>query len=94
MMRALLLALSLVAAGCAQSHQRSDGADAASIGSDAGAIDGASDSGARPDGGRDGGPGLSCGPNRCRTGEICCSERCGVCAFPDECVDFGCAGDE
>ena len=33
---------------------------------------------------------VPCGPNVCLAGEICCNEECGVCAFPDECMDFGC----
>ncbi|MFO0628428.1 MAG: hypothetical protein U0325_22840 [Polyangiales bacterium] len=37
-------------------------------------------------------PGVACGPNRCRGQEICCNAACGVCAFPGECVDHGCAG--
>ncbi|MBN8611430.1 MAG: hypothetical protein J0L92_12635 [Deltaproteobacteria bacterium] len=35
---------------------------------------------------------VTCGPNRCAVGEICCNESCGVCAFASECVDHGCAG--
>lgn len=38
-------------------------------------------------------PVVACGPNVCRPFEICCNPTCGVCAFPDECTDFGCAGD-
>lgn len=26
-------------------------------------------------------------------GAVCCNAACGVCAFPDECVDRGCPGD-
>ncbi len=33
---------------------------------------------------------VRCGPNTCRGAEICCNQACGVCAFADECVDYGC----
>lgn len=35
---------------------------------------------------------VTCGPNTCRVGEICCNEACGICAVASECVDFGCGG--
>lgn len=77
-MRAALVALWL-ACGCAASHViPDDGADASAL----------------PDGGLDPtdagvppptGPGPACGPNRCRASEVCCDDRCGVCAFEGEC---------
>lgn len=86
MRSALLLALALLASACAESHERgADGGepltDAALVVPDASRVD---DAGA-------GGPsGLRCGPNVCRTGEICCSESCGICAFVSECVPTEC----
>jgi hypothetical protein len=35
---------------------------------------------------------VTCGPNTCHAGEICCNEKCGVCSFPDECVVHDCGG--
>lgn len=97
---ALLLGAATFSGGCALSHQRpgegtSDGAvlddggraDASAL-VDAGSRD-ADTTLPRDPGGPDG---VRCGPNRCRTNEICCSPSCGVCAFEDECVDFGCPG--
>lgn len=31
------------------------------------------------------GPGVVCGANTCRAGEICCDAECGVCGFEGEC---------
>jgi len=86
-----MLVLGLVIAttsGCAESHVR---AEDGSVADASASMDGAPDAGVgRDDAGSGGGP--RCGPNRCRAGEICCDERCGVCAFPDECVVFECPG--
>ncbi|AKF10923.1 hypothetical protein [Sandaracinus amylolyticus] len=88
MIRALLIALVLTA--CAESHQRGDEEpmlDATIADADAGTLDaGGRDAGRR----NDAGPGPRCGPNRCRGGEICCHEECGICAFEDECADIVC----
>jgi len=35
---------------------------------------------------------VTCGPNTCHAGEICCNAKCGVCTFPDECVVHDCGG--
>jgi hypothetical protein len=35
---------------------------------------------------------ITCGPNTCHAGEICCNAKCGVCTFPDECVVHDCGG--
>jgi len=35
---------------------------------------------------------VTCGPNTCHAGEICCNAKCGVCTFPDECVIHDCGG--
>ncbi len=37
---------------------------------------------------------VTCGVNTCRQDEICCNERCGVCAFPGECTQRACAGEQ
>ncbi|MBX7195781.1 MAG: hypothetical protein K1X94_27250 [Sandaracinaceae bacterium] len=100
-MRASLRGLALVvamgcAAGCPDAHDLRD---------DAGTHGATPDAAARADA-EDVGPHdaaasspdavsserVRCGPNLCSVGEICCSEHCGICAFADECVDFGCAG--
>ena len=35
---------------------------------------------------------VTCGPNTCHAGEICCNAKCGVCTFPGECVIHDCGG--
>lgn len=95
MTRVILVALVLlVPVACADSH-RLDGDAEAGVVIDAPVVDGALPSvdggAARPDAGFSS-MGAVCGPNRCRTDEICCNPACGVCAFPGECVDFGCPG--
>ncbi len=98
MSRALALALTAaLLAGCAMSHGMSEDADAGIDGgvivADGGAASledgavGADASTGRPRGGPDG---VTCGPNRCRTLEVCCDDRCGICAFEDECPSFEC----
>jgi hypothetical protein len=91
-----LVALALGVGACAHSHGGEDAGstrvdahatDTSTATTDAAAVDvGPTDAGLAIDVG----PPVSCGPNRCRAGEICCNERCGVCAFADECVDYGC----
>ncbi|MCB9593953.1 MAG: hypothetical protein H6719_14565 [Sandaracinaceae bacterium] len=96
MTRALGMALlGLWLGGCALSHgmegdasTTTDGGVAPVDGSVA-VSDGAT---ASADAGtRLGGPGgLSCGPNRCREAEVCCDDRCGICALDGECPDYDC----
>ena len=88
-MRAALLVL-LLGCGCAASHGISgDGGvdpDGGSPGADAG-LDAASVEDAGPP------SATACGPNVCRSGEVCCDPRCGVCAFAGECpAMFDCPG--
>ncbi|MFK7985253.1 MAG: hypothetical protein AB8I08_04410 [Sandaracinaceae bacterium] len=78
-----------LSAGCAASHLRDDLRDGG------GSLDATTPD--TPDGSVTvedafvpSGPRVECGPNQCRVGEICCNAECGVCAFPDECVDHGC----
>ncbi|UJR85674.1 hypothetical protein [Sandaracinus amylolyticus] len=88
MIRALVIALALFVAACAESHRRGDEElDAMIADADASTLDaGGRDAGVRGDAG----PGPRCGPNRCRGGEICCHAECGICAFEDECADIVC----
>ncbi|MCA9604046.1 MAG: hypothetical protein KC619_00500 [Myxococcales bacterium] len=88
-------AIAFLLGGCAASHDAHDDAGPAA-GSDAGTtsldgggsttVDGGVTTG-DPIGGRDG---ARCGPNVCRTAEICCDDRCGICAFEGECPSFEC----
>lgn len=97
MIRALTVALLALGLGaCAMSHGMSedggggiDGGAALVDGGAASLEDGAvaDASTGRPRGGPDG---VTCGPNRCRTLEVCCDDRCGICAFEDECPSFEC----
>lgn len=87
MIRATTLVLLLLgASGCASTH---------GVANDAGPIDAPVHDGAVGDAGPPDAISLervTCGPNLCRVGEICCNAACGVCAFPSECVDHGCGG--
>jgi hypothetical protein len=88
--RAIVLALLL--SGCALHHTRDRDAGPSSD-SAIDAIDAiGADAAAAPDAPPpiDAGPLVRCGPNTCRSGEICCNETCGVCAFPAECEPIGC----
>ena len=65
--------------------------------SDASTTDGASDASGASEAGSQSddaasGTVVTCGPNTCHGSEICCNEKCGVCAFPDECVVHDCGG--
>jgi len=94
-MRAATLVMALMITACAESHQRGDDVmlDASIAVADASALDAAGVDGGRVDAGRvDAGPGPRCGPNRCRSGEVCCNEGCGICAFADECGEIACPG--
>lgn len=33
---------------------------------------------------------VSCGPNMCLAGEICCDPVCGACTLAEACVDYEC----
>jgi hypothetical protein len=93
--RVVTLGLALLLSGCALSHTR--GTDGGGVGREDPVLDGSppdADPRPHPEVPPDpGGPAIRCGPNLCRSGEICCNEECGVCAFPEECVDHGCVGD-
>lgn len=67
----------LLAAGCARSHDAlvpDVSADAA--GADAGASTGDPASSTSP---------VSCGPNLCYDGDVCCDALCGLCTAPGAC---------
>lgn len=100
MCRSHVLAAVLLVAACAESHVRT------TVGSGPDASDGATldaaileevDAGTEPERPApdmpvpgDGPDGVTCGPNRCRTMEVCCDDRCGICAYEGECPDFEC----
>lgn len=80
------LAMVSLAIGCAEAH---------GLHEDAGRVDATPHDTALGDAARPDAVSLervTCGPNRCALGEICCNEACGICAFASECVDHGCGG--
>jgi hypothetical protein len=91
MKRAVTFVISVVLGGCALSHeQRGDAGRVDAAGIDAAASPDAG-SVTSSDGGAHAGPdGALCGPNRCRTDEVCCDDRCGICAYEGECPSFEC----
>lgn len=79
-----------VASGCALSHRLDGHVDGAAPADGAAAPEAGLSDAAVPPPDVPTGPWVECGPNVCRAGEICCNAECGICAFPDECVDHGC----
>ena len=91
-LRYLLLAFSLSACALSHSPARDVAGDAGPPGRDAAMPDAAVLLDAAPVVPDAAPEGVTCGPNVCRGAEICCDERCGICAFDGECPDRECPG--